>query len=93
MLKANEAARWILTALGAGESYGFQINQTIERARESKLWISTLYTTLARLERDGLVESRWGDETPAELVERHGARRRYYRLTPAGEHRLKELLG
>ena len=37
----------------------------------------TLYATYRRLEKDGLVESYWGDET-------QGGRRKYYRITDAG---------
>ena len=36
-----------------------------------------LYTSLKRLERDGCVQSYWGDAS-------QGARRKYYRITPAG---------
>ena len=35
------------------------------------------YTSLKRLEKQGFVESYWGDET-------QGARRKYYHMTPAG---------
>ena len=38
---------------------------------------ATLYATYRRLEKDGLVESYWGDET-------QGGRRKYYRITDAG---------
>ena len=37
----------------------------------------SLYTSLKRLERDGCVQSYWGDAS-------QGARRKYYRITPAG---------
>jgi PadR family transcriptional regulator PadR len=96
MLKANEAARWIVVALGPGEAYGRQIQDAVKVARDHTLSLATLYSTLYRLERDGLVKGRWGDEGDerlAELAERHGARRRYYRLTPAGESHLKQILG
>jgi len=57
----------------------------------------TVYTTLRRLERRGLIAGRWEDAEIAEAESR--PRRRYYALTPAGEkalatakHRLEDLV-
>ena len=44
---------------------------------EHEIKEATLYATYRRLEKDGLVESYWGDET-------QGGRRKYYRITDAG---------
>ena len=44
---------------------------------------ATLYTAFRRLESAGWIQSRWGDEET-------GARRRYYRVTPAGEDKLRQ---
>jgi DNA-binding PadR family transcriptional regulator len=49
------------------------------------LSLGGLYTTVARMEDEGLVRSRWGSETSETL---RGARRRYYRITPHGERAL-----
>lgn len=43
----------------------------------------SLYTSLKRLEAQGMVESYWGDET-------QGARRKYYRITPGGRDELAQ---
>lgn len=47
--------------------------------RASIAWIkeATFYATYRRLEKDGLVESYWGESSG-------GGRRKYYRITDAG---------
>lgn len=42
----------------------------------------TVYPALRRLERDGLIRSRWESETSAETEQRPA--RKYYRLTNSG---------
>jgi PadR family transcriptional regulator, regulatory protein PadR len=60
----------------AGDHYGLAI------AQQTGLKSGTLYPILARLERAGWVTSNWEATDPTE----HGRpRRRYYRLTGAGE--------
>ena len=71
----------ILSALVSAERYGLEIVDTIQRETGRELSLGGLYTTLARMERKGLVKSRWGDSTDI----RRGARRRYYRVTGLGE--------
>ncbi|BAZ27675.1 transcriptional regulator, PadR family protein [Cylindrospermum sp. NIES-4074] len=73
----------VLLALHNKELYGLQIPQAMEEASggQRQMGIGTLYPVLHSLEKKGLVESRWGDETRAE---RGGARRRYYKLTGSG---------
>ncbi len=75
----------ILSHLRNGASYGYQINKSISEKCGSafELKEATLYTAFRRLEADGMIRSWWGDEDT-------GARRRYYRLTPLGEARLRE---
>ena len=72
----------ILAALEGNEMYGREIQHAIELLTDHKRKLSPggLYTTMHRLERKGVIEGRWGDES--EL--RDGARRRYYRITGAG---------
>ena len=48
-------------------------------ATETGFPTGTIYPLLARLEREGFVQSYWADESP-----RPGARRRLYSLTPSG---------
>jgi DNA-binding PadR family transcriptional regulator len=72
----------ILIALGAGEMHGYAIMRSVEAATEGSLRLGsgTLYTTLARLEADGLIEES-GTRPDPQLDDQ---RRRYWRLTPAG---------
>jgi DNA-binding PadR family transcriptional regulator len=69
----------VLSVLGHGDRYGFEIYKSIRDATGGSHEIkeATLYATYRRLEKDGLVESYWGDET-------QGGRRKYYRITDAG---------
>ncbi len=72
----------ILTALEAREMYGREIQRGVELLSGKKRVLSpgALYTTMHRLEKKGVVDGRWGDDSEA----REGARRRYYRITAAG---------
>ena len=72
----------ILLALGEGERHGYAIMRDVEEASGGtvKLGPGTLYTTLARLEADGLIEE--SDARPDPALD--DQRRRYWRLTPAG---------
>ena len=67
----------VLRAISQGTTYGFDIMD------ETGLPSGTVYPILTRLDRRGLLESRWED--PA--VEREGGRppRRYYTMTRSGE--------
>jgi DNA-binding PadR family transcriptional regulator len=69
----------VLGVLDCGDSYGFEIFKTIRDATGGVYEIkeATLYAAYRRLERDGLAEAYWGDET-------QGGRRKYYRITDAG---------
>ncbi|MDQ3523483.1 MAG: PadR family transcriptional regulator [Chloroflexota bacterium] len=42
-------------------TYGYQIAQRLERAGFGKIKGGTLYPILARLEKDGLISSSWGE--------------------------------
>ncbi len=72
----------ILATLQQGARYGLDITQ------HSGLLPGTVYTTLRRLEKRGLVQGHWEDHAVAEAERR--PRRRYYQLTPDGERALKE---
>lgn len=73
----------ILAILKRGENYGYRIIQSVREISGGELeWSEPmLYPVLQRLERDGLVQSRW-------KMTDNGRFRRYYRLTGQG---LKEL--
>jgi transcriptional regulator len=74
----------ILRTLVLGQAHGHEIAKHIQRTSDDLLQVEhgSLYPALHRLERRGLVASKW--ETP-----QHRNREfRYYRLTPAGRKRL-----
>lgn len=74
----------LLSILAAGESYGYAILQRVHDLSEGEVaWKDgTLYPVLHRLEDEGLVASAW------RVAEETGRRRKYYRLTPAGQEAL-----
>ena len=69
----------ILARIKEGDSYGYEINKTIQSITndEFELKEATLYTAFRRLEDAGYIVSYWGDESV-------GARRRYYTMTDQG---------
>src|SRR5262249_52557016 len=87
----------ILVSLVEGEQHGYGIMQDVLERTNGKvrLWPATLYGSLKRLIREGLiVES--GDRPAPEFDD---ARRRYYKLAPLGRRvlqleaeRLKDLV-
>ncbi|MDD7554350.1 PadR family transcriptional regulator [Schaalia hyovaginalis] len=84
-LVAASATPIVLGVLAQGEEYGYSILRRIKEASGGGLdWNEgMLYPLLHRLERQGLVESRW--------VSAEGARRRkYYTLTKLGRRELDE---
>ena len=66
----------ILAQLMRRDSYGYEINKTIESLSGGAFVLkeATLYTAFRRLEDSGLIVSYWGDEAV-------GARRKYYKIT------------
>lgn len=67
----------VLRAVREGHAFGADIMGATELSGGS------VYKILRRIERRGLVEGHWEDPTIAEDERR--PRRRYYRMTPAGE--------
>lgn len=70
----------IMAQLSVADSYGYQINKTIQEktGHEYELKEATLYSAFRRLEQAGYINSYWGNETT-------GARRRYYTITSEGQ--------
>jgi len=66
----------ILAAIRDGHAYG------LELVARTGLSSGTVYPTLGRLRRSGLVETRWEDQRVADREGR--PRRRYYHLTQDG---------
>jgi transcriptional regulator len=84
-VRKGSAELLILGTLEARPRHGYDIARTIEAGSGGAMTFNTatLYPTLHRLERRGLVAGRW--------VERAGERRRrYYRITPAGRSVLRD---
>ena len=74
----------ILESVARGIGHGFDIMD------ETGLPSGTVYPALSRLERDGLVRSRW--ESARVAHEEKRPPRRYYELTSVGRERLAEAL-
>lgn len=77
----------ILLVLAEGDCHGYGIKQQVERLTDGVLRLGpgTLYESIQRLERDGLIEeSRQRPEAEPEH-----AQRRYYRLTRIGRRVLE----
>lgn len=72
----------VLRAIRTGASYGLDI---MER---TGLPSGTVYPTLGRMEKRGYLQARWENEEAARQEGR--PRRRYYRLTDAGEAAMRE---
>lgn len=84
-LDRGDYALLLLGLIGEREMYGYEL---VTELRERSLAAidlpeGTVYPALRRLERDGLVAGRW-------VAADNGPRRRYYRLTTAGEAALAE---
>ena len=75
----------ILARLMQRDSYGYEINKTIESLSGGAFVLkeATLYTAFRRLEDSGYITSYWGDEAV-------GARRKYYRITEKGREAYRQ---
>ena len=84
-LVAASSTPLVLAILAEGDSYGYAILQRVRELSGGALeWTDgMLYPVLHRLERAGLVASRW------ERAET-GRRRKYYRVTEAGLEQLAD---
>ncbi|AXC10896.1 Transcriptional regulator, PadR family [Acidisarcina polymorpha] len=81
--KLSHTAALILQAIHAGQVYGFSV---MER---TGLPSGTVYTALRRMERDGLIHSKWEQQSIADAEQR--PLRKYYKLTQAGGEMLSAL--
>ena len=80
-----------LSQRGIDEFHGYAIAKVIKQVADARLLTAygTLYRALGRLEKMGLLESRWEDAQIAARESRPS--RRLYRLTPAGEAALAKV--
>jgi PadR family transcriptional regulator PadR len=77
----------MLTVIRLGEgAYGVPISREIEQRTGRDVTFGTVYATLERLQRKGLVSSDLGDPTP----ERGGRAKRYFRVTSTGLRTVRE---
>lgn len=74
----------VLTVLSDGPKYGYLIQKQIREASGERVALpaGTLYPILHRLEEEQAVRAEWNDDT--------GRRRKWYRLTSAGQARLRQ---
>lgn len=84
-LVAASSTPLVLAILAEGDSYGYAILKRVRELSGGKLeWTDgMLYPVLHRLERSGLIESRWEESES-------GRRRKYYRVTEAGREQLAD---
>jgi len=68
------------------EAYGVPISEAIEESSGRDVAIGSVYITLARLERNGLVSSKLGDAT----AERGGRAKTYFRITAKGLREVRQ---
>lgn len=74
--KLSHTAALILRAISAGYIYGFSVMEM------TGLPSGTVYPAMRRLERDGLIQSKWESESIANAQQRPP--RKYYKVTRAG---------
>lgn len=70
------------------DAYGVAIRDEIQEKAGRRMTFGVIYTHLARLERDGLLQSEEAAPTP----ERGGRAKRYFKLTGKGEGVLRATL-
>ena len=72
----------VMALLATRERYGFELVQDLSRADGMMMGEGTIYPLLARLRREGVVETTWRESAS-------GPPRRYYRLTHEGHRALE----
>lgn len=84
-LLRGHADTMILKLLLSGDKYGYEISKLIQASsgNQYELKEATMYSSLKRLEKEGNINSYWGDAT-------QGGRRKYYTITPLGESTYKQ---
>ena len=100
MAKKNSAGAIVLSALEqdlltliqqyADGTYGLEmmnrLNSVNQEFKRQKIGIGSLYPALKRMEQQGLLSAKWGEEGSIS----GGARRRYYSITALGEKALRD---
>jgi PadR family transcriptional regulator, regulatory protein PadR len=81
--KLSHTAAMILQTIHAGQIYGFSVMEA------TGLPSGTVYPAMRRLERDGLILSKWEQQSIADAEQR--PLRKYYKLTRAGAATLQAM--
>ena len=81
--RLSHTAAMILQAIHIGQVYGFSVMEA------TGLPSGTVYPAMRRLERDGLIVSRWESQTIADAEQRPP--RKYYKLTRQGKSTLEAI--
>jgi len=83
-LVAASSRPMVLSILSEKESYGYDIIRRVKELSGGEIaWTEgMLYPVLHRLERDGLIKSRW-------VVAETGRKRKYYKVVAAGKKQLQ----
>jgi len=79
--KLSHTAAMILQSIHAGYVYGFSVMEM------TGLPSGTVYPAMRRLERDGLIQSHWEQQSIADAEQR--PLRKYYKLTRVGKATLE----
>ncbi len=81
-----------LAVRGIPQFHGFMLAKEIQDRDEAKTLTAhgTLYKALSRLEKFGYLESEWED--PVVAAQESRPRRRFYKVTPAGQAALAKAL-
>ncbi|MFT4112815.1 PadR family transcriptional regulator [Silvibacterium sp.] len=82
--RLSHTAALILQSIHAGQVYGFSVME------QTGLPSGTVYPAMRRLERDGLIASKWEAQAIADREQRPP--RKYYRLTREGLAALESVL-
>jgi DNA-binding PadR family transcriptional regulator len=69
------------------DAYGVPISEAIEESSGREVSLGSVYITLDRLERKGLVSSRLGEST----AERGGRAKTYFRITAKGLREVRQM--
>jgi len=72
----------LMAVMAEGPAYGYEMTKRLRARGLSIVGEGSIYPLLGRLERDGLVET-------TRAASNGGPPRKYYSLSPAGEHALE----
>ena len=83
IIPRGQVSTILLGALAGGDKYGAQILSELQKDNEITIKQPTLYSTLSRMEKQGLISSYWRDSDI-------GGKRHYYSLTDLGKKTLQD---